>query len=333
MTMCTKALLGDPLLYHYDPKATCHWSAVESINNVIKTQKRFWKNLKFQLALPIEPVLEEPSPSIGLVVTQDSDRLSMSSSTMDDSPKSCASGSISELNYSLESNMTGLSIRPKCEDGIHCGTDDEDEKSQELKRETKKQRTDVECFNVERTIIGKDSSAPSGSNQTTTNSNEGASSSAQARLRETPSNFTNRGSVQNEIPSVATQGSSTNQGGSSASQGALSTNRGISDPIEEISSTSREPSSTKQSDSITTPDKQTLVSFLAENMRAIADGDMFAVIPQPWCPHLDSLFAIPNNVRFNQGVKCIDCEETAENWVCLHCFIVSIEFCAKTCER
>lgn len=30
------------------------------------------------------------------------------------------------------------------------------------------------------------------------------------------------------------------------------------------------------------------------------------------------------DVKFEQGVKCCDCEETNEVWVCLHCYVVSI---------
>lgn len=335
MTMCTKALLGDPLLHHYDPKATCHWSAVESINNVIKTHKNYWKNLKFQLALPVEGVLGEPLPSIGLIITEDqnstldSDRLSgVSSSTLDDSPTSNASRSTSELNYSLEGNMEALSIRPKCNDGLHCGTDDEDsERNESL--QPKIQRTDLECFKVDRTIIGKDSSSnqeASSSNQNASSSNQGASTSKQCRspdISDIP-----EGPI--ESRSTAAQTSHSNPSGSSASQSAtVSTSQGGPIINRELSSTNQGPSNTSQGGS-TIDDKHTLVGYLAENMQALVDGEMFAVIPQPWCPHLELLYAIPSDVKFAQGIKCIDCEETVENWVCLHCFIVSISFLPVT---
>ncbi|KAL0850817.1 hypothetical protein ABMA28_006740 [Loxostege sticticalis] len=246
MTLCTKALLGDPLHHHYDPKPTTHWSAVESINNVIGTHKKYWKNLKFQLALPIENVIGEPLPSRGLTFTDDQNdtqeklaELSLTSS-LDESKKS-------QLDGSLESNMANLSIdKPKCEDGIHCGTDDEDtpegskNKSDAGDKETeqtcKKQKIDVSEKEVE-------------------------------------------------------------QGGSSKTE-----NAGSSKKDEQ---------------------KTTLVDYLAENMQAIVDGEMFAVIPLPWCPHLESLYAMPSDVKFEQGVKCVDCDETVENWVCLHCYITA----------
>lgn len=56
MTMCTKSLLGDPLpmLEH---KSTPCTSAINSINNVLKTHRRYWHNLKFSMSLPKEKLL------------------------------------------------------------------------------------------------------------------------------------------------------------------------------------------------------------------------------------------------------------------------------------
>ncbi|XP_028170950.1 histone deacetylase 6 [Ostrinia furnacalis] len=239
MTLCTKALLGDPIHHHYDPKPTVHWSAVESINNVINTHKKYWKNLKFQLALPIENVLPEPHPSRGLTITDHNEsheklaELSLASSLDESKSKS-------QLDASLEINMANLSIdRPKCEDGIHCGTDDEDD-------------------------------GPDGSKNKT---DAGDKETAQCSKKQKKSH----------------------------------------DEEKEV-----EGSSSKKDEQ-----KTTLVDYLAENMQAIVDGEMFAVIPLPWCPHLETMYAIPGDVKFEQGVKCVDCDETAENWVCLHCFVIA----------
>ncbi|CAH2102130.1 unnamed protein product [Euphydryas editha] len=202
MTMCTKALLGDPITHHYDPKPTCHWSAIESINNVIRIHKKYWKNLKFQLALPIEDVLEKPAPSRGLIVKENC--------PVDESKRQ------KDTSISLEDSMTNLSIGSKCSDGIHCGTDDGDE------------------------------------------SPKSSASNSKEKKNEAVSNET-----------------------------------------------------------------KTLVDFLSENMQAIVDEEMFAVVPLQWCPHLESLYAIPANVKFEQGVKCVDCDHTDENWVCLHCYVTA----------
>lgn len=228
MTMCTKALLGDPLLHHYDPKIVCQWSAIDSIHDVIKTHKKYWKCLKFQLALPSEDVLEPPAPSRGLTLDNDVTPSEVSlTSTLDESTKSIDSKSTSQLETSLEASMANLSIDKKCSDGIHCGTDDEEEKPDSSK-----------------------------TNESGNSGNDGAKK-------------------------IVGQGSSS------------------------------------------VPEKTSLVDYLAENLQAIVDGEMFAVIPLQWCPHLETLYAIPNNVKFEQGVKCIDCDHTEENWVCLHCYVVS----------
>lgn len=228
MTMCTKALLGDPIPHPVDPKAPCHWSAVESITDVIKTHQKYWKSLKFYVALPSEEVLEPPLPSRGLMDSEDKTETTLSS--LEDSSKTL---------HSLEENLANLSLK-KCSDGIHCGTDDEEDstnnrsKSPEYKCENSK---DKEVDEV-----------------------QGSSNPAEASSEQGPSKG----------------------------------------------------------------EKKTLVDFLAENMHSIVDGEMFAVIPLPWCPHLETLYAIPSEVSFEQGVKCVDCDHTAENWVCLHCYIVSI---------
>ncbi|KAH9628405.1 hypothetical protein HF086_015935 [Spodoptera exigua] len=123
MTMCTKALLGDPIFYHYDPKTPCSWSAIDSIRDVINTHKKYWKCLKFQVALPADNVLEPPLPSRGLVIDQDLEISTCNEEIHNVSAKSSASN----LETSLEASMGNLNIEKKCSDGIHCGTDDEDD--------------------------------------------------------------------------------------------------------------------------------------------------------------------------------------------------------------
>lgn len=56
MTMCTKALLLDPLPMLESGQVPCT-SAINSINNVLKIHKKFWPNLQFGMSLPKEKVL------------------------------------------------------------------------------------------------------------------------------------------------------------------------------------------------------------------------------------------------------------------------------------
>lgn len=73
MSMCTKALLGDPLPPLMPGHAACP-SAVTSIKNVIRTQSRYWSALCFQVALPQERVIHtKPLASKSEVVLNLSD--------------------------------------------------------------------------------------------------------------------------------------------------------------------------------------------------------------------------------------------------------------------
>lgn len=56
MTMCTKALLGDPLPMLEPGQIPCT-SAINSINNVLRIHKKFWPNLQFGMSLPKEKLL------------------------------------------------------------------------------------------------------------------------------------------------------------------------------------------------------------------------------------------------------------------------------------
>ncbi|GLH15011.1 Histone deacetylase Rpd3 [Gryllus bimaculatus] len=58
MTLCTKALLGDPLPMLQPRLAPCP-SAVTTIKNVIRVHSKYWSSLKFDLALPKENVLPD----------------------------------------------------------------------------------------------------------------------------------------------------------------------------------------------------------------------------------------------------------------------------------
>jgi histone deacetylase 6 len=58
LTLCTKALLGDPLPMLTGTNVPCA-SAVESIKNVLRTQEKFWPCLKFNKALPKDNIFRK----------------------------------------------------------------------------------------------------------------------------------------------------------------------------------------------------------------------------------------------------------------------------------
>ncbi|XP_055523218.1 histone deacetylase 6 isoform X2 [Wyeomyia smithii] len=68
--------------------------------------------------------------------------------------------------------------------------------------------------------------------------------------------------------------------------------------------------------------KETLRDFLAANLEALQNEEMFAVVPLRDCPHLKELNSDNIPERISTKTPCADCASGAENWVCLHCFRV-----------
>lgn len=68
--------------------------------------------------------------------------------------------------------------------------------------------------------------------------------------------------------------------------------------------------------------QETLQDFLAANLEALQNEEMFAVIPLRDCPHLKELN--PDNIpdKISTNAPCTGCESSVENWVCLLCFNV-----------
>lgn len=75
MTMCTKALLGDPLpMLHTTGKAPSA-SCIETIQNVWSVQQKYWKSLKFNMKLPSFDALGGTNDSGVSEVTKQMDAL------------------------------------------------------------------------------------------------------------------------------------------------------------------------------------------------------------------------------------------------------------------
>lgn len=332
MAMCTKALLGDPISHHqYETAQTPHWSAIETISNVIKVQKKYWKSLKFQVALPAEEVLDPPLPSRGLnecykrdfsipikhkadntrnrdelenltidnrLMSPDdksSDSISSSESSIDsNSPnatpldeKSIDSISNSQSDGSLESNMANMTI--------DCQVTSFDNKSAEIRINSELE--EYLELNMANLSLNK---CEDGIHCGTDDEENQECSEKQCHEKEKAEGGTSKD---------PTHLASSSEGNAEKSSVALGT------------------SSKRTVEAGSSEVNRTLVDYLAENMQAIVDGDMYAVIPLPWCPHLEGLYAIPVDVKFQQGVKCVDCDHTEENWVCLHCYVVA---CARS---
>ncbi|XP_055682363.1 histone deacetylase 6 isoform X4 [Lutzomyia longipalpis] len=67
-------------------------------------------------------------------------------------------------------------------------------------------------------------------------------------------------------------------------------------------------------------DHQSLSDYLAENAIALANEEMFAVVPLKNCPHLAMLDPSQAPSEINTWAPCGECASPTENWICLHCF-------------
>ncbi|XP_071809445.1 histone deacetylase 6-like isoform X3 [Asterias amurensis] len=53
------------------------------------------------------------------------------------------------------------------------------------------------------------------------------------------------------------------------------------------------------------------------------EAQLHAVVPLTWCPHLDShVLPNPPSMPISSSDPCLECQDTSENWVCLHCYKV-----------
>ncbi|XP_058444498.1 histone deacetylase 6 isoform X2 [Malaya genurostris] len=68
--------------------------------------------------------------------------------------------------------------------------------------------------------------------------------------------------------------------------------------------------------------KETLRDFLAANLEALQNEEMFAVVPLRDCPHLKELNPDNSPEKISTKTPCDGCESPLENWICLHCFRV-----------
>nr|XP_014087737.1 histone deacetylase 6 isoform X1 [Bactrocera oleae] len=65
---------------------------------------------------------------------------------------------------------------------------------------------------------------------------------------------------------------------------------------------------------------KTLTEFLTENLEALQNNEMFAVVPLKTCPHLKQLRPEEAPKTIDSNAPCEQCSSTAENWICLSCY-------------
>ncbi|XP_076238215.1 histone deacetylase 6 isoform X2 [Calliopsis andreniformis] len=275
MAICTKTLLGDPLPMLEGGQIPCT-SAIHSINNVLKTQKRYWPNLMFNMSLPKENVL--PKAKVPHAKTNEHVK-----NAKELSKRSESKIALEEIeSEKLELN---LSIDKSC---LNSVTDEEIFKLQNEVENIKIRN--LSCHDTLKTVAKANKKL---NMQDTDNSapNNKVSECAKECVNQQDKKGFSEKNVSNSAP-----GSSGEQAEGAAAQESTNMN---------------------------------LYDYLSQNLQALVDGEMFAVVPLRDCPHLDNVKDVPDS-GIDVHVPCTECGSNVENWTCLECYTVH---CARSVNQ
>ncbi|XP_012278697.1 histone deacetylase 6 isoform X2 [Orussus abietinus] len=268
MTMCTKALLGDPPIMLDTCQAPCA-SAINTINNVRKTHKQYWLNLGFQMSLPKENVLAKTK--VSHAKSNDRHKIHGDSSNKSESKIAFEKIENEKLDLKLRFDKSSLNMV----------TDEEILKLQ----------NEVENMKIKNLAHTKGAEEIVG---------DQAKSAANA-----PSLLASRGCPKEVVNK--NERDINRQGGSRAG----------SENIDDEPASSSSQNNSRQSVST-----GNLTDYLSENLQALVDGEMFAIVPRRQCPHLaDGVRDVPST-GIDVHLPCQECSSTAENWICLRCYTV-----------
>nr|XP_046470327.1 histone deacetylase 6 isoform X2 [Neodiprion pinetum] len=269
--MCTKALLGDPLVMIDLQQPPCS-SAINSINNVLRTHKQYWPNLMFQKSLPKENVLP---------------KLKTTTSRNKSEKRRGASRKTSESKIvfeDIESEKLEISL-PIDKFSLNIVTDEEINKLQN-------EIENLKIKNFESDSLDFDSS---GGHEIHTG--------IPKKYEEINANYGKTCVNPNQ-----------NQGSDRRNdEGDQSGSRGGNNPND-------------LSGAAGAAGAGSLMQYLSENMQALVDGEMFAIVPLRDCPHLPTVEEVPAD-GIDVRAPCQECNSTAENWICLQCYTVH---CARS---
>ncbi|XP_012259593.2 histone deacetylase 6 isoform X2 [Athalia rosae] len=258
--MCTKALLGDPLTVLEPQRAPCS-SAVNTINNVLRTQKQYWPNLMFQISLPKENVLPKMKGSRNKTERRADARKTSESKIAFEELES------EKLEFSLPINKSTLSMV----------TDEEITRLQNEIENMKIKSLESHVPNID--IVREEA---------TTAENKQVVNVAQSGIKTCINPHQKQGSSQG---GSARENDGDGQSGSAGEGGAIGNS------------------------------PNNLMQYLADNMQALVDGEMFAIIPLRDCPHLPTVAEVPPG-GIDVRSPCQECGSTVENWICLQCYTV-----------
>ncbi|XP_015587407.1 histone deacetylase 6 isoform X1 [Cephus cinctus] len=280
MTMCTKALLGDPPAVLDAGQAPCT-SAINTINNVLKTHKQFWPNLAFQMSLPKEKVLPRIKPS--QKHSEESLRVEGGAGHKSECKIAFEEIESEKLDFNLSFDKHNL----------NTVTDEEI-----LKLQNEVENMKIRSLKT----VGRNTEMIGDIPGSTTGAQEETGTCFSARGFKECINPTEKKDVQNSKDSRA-----------GTSDGAGSSREGQS---EESSLASAVPTTN-------------LFDYLSDNLQALVDGEMFAVVPLRECPHLNTVRDVPPS-GIDVRSPCTECNSAAENWICLQCYTVH---CARSVNQ
>ncbi|XP_018917401.2 histone deacetylase 6 isoform X2 [Bemisia tabaci] len=342
MTMCTKALLHDPIPI-LDPLTPINPSAIQSIKQVISVQSEFWSALQFLVAIPSDKVLEgKPDELISMMgdlslklgdyaneVTKSYDEKDFgnlswncdkNSSNGDDckvtgislnnnrhvTPSSvCISSNVSTPD-SLKSDSLNPCFTSNCSDSSIVSTPNY-----------------LQCDPSTLNFSSVSSLTPNSVKSDCSNFNSSSSSVASQGLS-TP-NFIKSDQLGNNSFESSSNYLSCDSSFQVVSPGLSIMNMNNDSPKNSNQKFTMDDGAGCSSSSASSSQKpeniQTLSDYLAENMELLVGGEMFAVVPKKNCPHLSLVRKVPET-GVNTKVPCATCSSTAENWSCLTCYTV-----------
>lgn len=114
MAMCTKALLGDPLPSIMPQTFRINASCIETIQNVLSVQQKYWKSLRFNKKLPSFGVLSEKSSPLDEMMSKTFESMEISSSKDeccdggDKNPDDSKASNTDDDLYGMPSTSSGL---------------------------------------------------------------------------------------------------------------------------------------------------------------------------------------------------------------------------------
>ncbi|XP_049780819.1 histone deacetylase 6 isoform X2 [Schistocerca cancellata] len=350
MTLCSKALLGDPLP-PLQAKLAPSQSAINTIRNVVKVQSNYWSCLRFGVSFLDQQYLTDHMKAVG-----DTDVVSSCSQCKEEMSAQIPNAS----SISLEDTFARINLREEValhyskSASSHITTKDNylnDSNYFSSSGEDKSPDSPMD-FSGTSSLISPISSPgdcnPSWSlsppvsvtipenvcNETVVNTQFSDKIEAELELDEKNRNVARKNSelsLLSDLGHDSNENPITEKHPKGIGDTEVSLRRMADNNTSSSGSNSQQAGASNSADGGDAADSSAasgsssrprrLVDYLAENMQMLVAGEMFAVVPLPGCPHLDRVREVPP-CGINCTLPCLECGSTRENWICLECYTV-----------